>query len=192
MSPATSPRSVMPQILEAAVDGGLSAVSVKTMYAGIRLGGPRWELKKIKNLDGREIIVAKAPIELQAPSETDIQDLQQWVERTNPSPDEIDDLLASNTYRRRARHGRYGGEALPTRFPKRGRGCSRVTCATRKIAATRPALAADCRPFKHRARRATIRSVRTGTYIEVSSPAACLAAGSRSHARSPESSLARR
>ena len=76
--------------LEAVIDDGLSVVSAKTMYAGIRMGGPRWELKKTKNLEGNEVMTP-IPIVVLAPDTRQLEDLRQWVERTNPTPTEIDE-----------------------------------------------------------------------------------------------------
>jgi Protein of unknown function (DUF1353) len=74
---------------EASVDGGLSVISAKVMYSGVRLGGPRWELRMTKNLDGRERLDA-VPIVLETPSDAELNELRQWVELNDPSPDEID------------------------------------------------------------------------------------------------------
>ena len=82
-------RLVHRMFLDAAIDGGLSELSAKTMYSGIMLGGPRWELRSTKNIDGQEEAVV-VPIPVVRPSEMQLEDLRQWVERNNPTPDQID------------------------------------------------------------------------------------------------------
>jgi hypothetical protein len=74
---------------EASIDGGLSRVSAKVMYSGVRLGGPRWELRRTKDLNGREVFSA-LPVVSAPPTEEELADLRQWVEQQDPSPEEID------------------------------------------------------------------------------------------------------
>lgn len=82
-------RQVHRMFLEAAIDGGLADLSARTMYSGIMLGGPRWELMVTKNLEGQTVVT---PVPLPMPHSTDaeLQDLRQWVERNNPTPSQID------------------------------------------------------------------------------------------------------
>ena len=82
-------RLVHRMFLNAAIDGGLAIVSAKTMYAGIMLGGPRWDLKPTRNLEGGVDMVA-VPLPMVRPAEAELEDLRQWVERTDPTADQID------------------------------------------------------------------------------------------------------
>ena len=84
--------------LEAALTRGTAEVLANTMYAGILLGGPRWDAPKA-SLSGSGVMKAQAvpapspkPGAPSAPSKKDkdaFDELKAWIERDKPTLDQI-------------------------------------------------------------------------------------------------------
>jgi hypothetical protein len=86
--------SVHRMFFEACLAGGVSEIQAKIMYTAVYAEGPRWELVRVKNLEGKnnriEIIERKAEV-----SADSIQTVKKWIETFNPNLNSIELKLDS-------------------------------------------------------------------------------------------------